>query len=165
MSVQLGATSWQTTQKPLFILQNCANLTITRPARIFISSQTIPLLTITSTFLHLRSQPDQGYLIFTSYRSGKPNFFKLAFPDGDIVQLTDADDIHGYSGVISKDGTELFYTELGTIKAIHLDTFAERVLAKFPDGSLGECSVSADETIYRDSDEARRQIAHYRDGY
>ena len=96
-------------------------------------------------FLTSSFTPDQAHLIFTSYRSGKPNFFKLEFPNGDIVQLTDADDIHGYSGVISKDGTELFYTQADTIKAIHLDTFEERVLAEFPDGGLGECSVSADE--------------------
>ena len=96
-------------------------------------------------FLTSSFTPDQTHLIFTSYRSGKPNFFKLAFPNGDIVQLTDADDIHGYSGVISKDGTELFYTQADAIKAIHLDTFEERVLAEFPGGSLGECSVSADE--------------------
>ena len=69
----------------------------------------------------------------------------MEFPNGDIVQLTDADDVHGYSGVISKDGTELFYTQGDTIKAIHLETFEERVLAEFPGGGLGECSVSADE--------------------
>ena len=96
-------------------------------------------------FLTSSFTPDQAHLIFTSYRSGKPNFFKLEFPNGDIVQLTDADDIHGYSGVISKDGTELFYTQADAIKAIHLDTFEERVLAEFPSGGLGECSVSADE--------------------
>ena len=96
-------------------------------------------------FLTPSFTPDQGYLIFTSYRSGKPNFFKLEFPNGDIVQLTDADDIHGYSGVISKEGTELFYSQADAIKAIHLDTFEERVLAEFPGGGLGECSVSADE--------------------
>ena len=96
-------------------------------------------------FLTPSFTPDQGYLIFTSYRSGKPNFFKLEFPNGDIVQLTDADDIHGYSGVISKEGTELFYSQADAIKAIHLDTFEERVLAEFQGGGLGECSVSADE--------------------
>ena len=96
-------------------------------------------------FLTSSFTPDQNYLIFTSYRSGKPNFFKLEFPNGEIVQLTDADDIHGYSGVISKDGTELFYTQADTIKAIHLDTFEERVLEEFSGGGLGECSVSADE--------------------
>ena len=96
-------------------------------------------------FLTSSFTPDQAYLIFTSYRSGKPNFFKLQFPKGDIVQLTDAEDIHGYSGVISKDGTELFYTQADSVKAIHLETFEERTLAEFPGGSLGECSVSADE--------------------
>ena len=96
-------------------------------------------------FLTPSFTPDQEHLVFTSYRSGKPNFFKLEFPEDDIVQLTDADDIHGYSGVISKDGTELFYTQADAIKAINLGTFEERVLAEFPDGSLGECSVSADE--------------------
>ncbi len=96
-------------------------------------------------FLTSSFTPDQKHLIFTSYRSGKPNFFKLEFPNGDIMQLTDADDVHGYSGVISKDGSELFYTQADAIKAIHLDSFEERVLAEFPGGSLGECSVSADE--------------------
>ena len=96
-------------------------------------------------FLTSSFTPDQNYLIFTSYRSGKANFYKLGFPDGDILQLTDGDEVHGYSGVISKDGTKLFYTEGATIKEVHFDTFAERILAEFPGGSLGECSVSADE--------------------
>ena len=96
-------------------------------------------------FLTSSFTPDQNYLVFTSYRSGKANFFKLKFPDGDIVQLTDGDEVHGYSGVLAKDGTELFYTEGDSIKAIQIDTFAERELAEFPGGSLGECSVSADE--------------------
>ena len=96
-------------------------------------------------FLTPSFTPDQEHLIFTSYRSGKPNFFKMEFPKGNIVQLTDADDIHGYSGVISKDGTELFYTQADAIKAIDLGTLEERVLAEFAGGSLGECSVSADE--------------------
>lgn len=96
-------------------------------------------------FLTPSFTPDQSHLIFTSYRSGKANFFKLEFPNGDIVQLTNGEEVHGYSGVIAKDGTELFYTEGNSIKAIHLDTFEERVLAEFAEGSLGECSVSADE--------------------
>lgn len=96
-------------------------------------------------FLTPSFTPDQSHLIFTSYRSGKANFFKLEFPNGNIVQLTNGEEVHGYSGVIAKDGKELFYTEGDSIKAIHFDTLAERVLAEFPGGSLGECSVSADE--------------------
>ena len=96
-------------------------------------------------FLTPSFTPDQSLMIFTSYRTGKANFFKLEFPNGDIVQLTNGAEVHGYSGVIAKDGTELFYTEGDSIKAINLDTFEERVLAEFAGGSLGECSVSADE--------------------
>ncbi len=96
-------------------------------------------------FLTPSFTPDQSHLIFTSYRSGKANFFKLEFPKGDIVQLTNGDEVHGYSGVIAKDRTELFYTAGDSINAIDLDTFEERVLADFPGGSLCECSVSADE--------------------
>lgn len=96
-------------------------------------------------FLTSSFTPDQKRLVFTSYRSGKANFYQLEFPDGEIIQITDGEAVHGYSGVISKDGKELYYTEGETIKAIHLDTLEERVLAEFAEGSLGECSVSADE--------------------
>lgn len=96
-------------------------------------------------FLTPSFTPNQSELIFTSYRSGKANFYKLEFPNGEIIQLTNGEDVHGYSGVISKDGTELFYTEGDSIKALNLHTLEERVLEDFPEGSLGECSVSADE--------------------
>ena len=52
---------------------------------------------------------DQGQLIFTSYRSGEPNFFILGFPNGEIVQLTESDGIHGYSGIVFE--SQLFYTQ------------------------------------------------------
>jgi len=87
---------------------------------------------------------DQKHLIFTSYRSGQPNFYKLKFPDGEIVQLTNADGIHGYSGIISNDGSELFYTQTDTIKAIDIESLEERTLEKFDEGNLGECSLSCD---------------------
>lgn len=96
-------------------------------------------------FLTPSFTPNQSELIFTSYRSGKANFYKVEFPNGEILQLTNGEEVHGYSGVISKDGTELFYTEAETIKALTLDTLEERVLEVFHEGSLGECSVSADE--------------------
>lgn len=96
-------------------------------------------------FLTSSFTSDQKHLIFTSYRSGNANFYKLKFPNGDMVQMTDGEEVHGYSGVISKDGKQLYYTEGDTIKAIHLNTFKESVLMEFPGGSLGECSVSADE--------------------
>ena len=44
-------------------------------------------------FLTSSFTPDQKHLIFTSYRSGKANFYKLEFPKGDIVQLTDGNEV------------------------------------------------------------------------
>ena len=73
------------------------------------------------------------------------NSYKLRFPDGEILQLTGAEDINGYSGIISKDGQELFYTQGDTIKALHLESLEERTLEKFEGGGLGECSLSSDE--------------------
>lgn len=96
-------------------------------------------------FLTSSFTPDQQAVIFTSYRSGKPNFYKLEFPNGGIIQLTDADGVHGYSGVISRDGAALFYTQGDTIKAIHLESLEERILETFEGGGLGECSLSCDE--------------------
>lgn len=96
-------------------------------------------------FLTSSFTPDQTRLIFTSYRSGTANFYQVEFPDGEITQVTDGVAVHGYSGVISKDGAELYYTEDDLIKAINLNTLEERVLTEFPGGSLGECSVNADQ--------------------
>ena len=46
-------------------------------------------------FLTPSFTPDQRYVIFTAYRSGSPNFYKLRFPDGEITQLTDGEGITG----------------------------------------------------------------------
>jgi hypothetical protein len=94
---------------------------------------------LTSSFL-----PDQQSVVFSSDRSGRMNFYRAGYPDGDIVQLTDADDIHGYSGVISHDGTRLFFTRSSAIVALDLDNLAEDTLADFPGGGLGEVSLSHD---------------------
>ena len=96
-------------------------------------------------FLTPSFTPDQGQIVFTSYRSGKLVFYKLEFPNGKIVQLTDADGVHGYSGIISKDGRELFSTRREAIKAIPLESLEERTLEEFDGGGLGECSLSGDE--------------------
>jgi len=94
---------------------------------------------LTSTFT-----PNQKNLVFTSYRSGQSNFYLVGFPDGEIRQLTCEDDIHGYSGIISHDGSVLFYTAGDKIKSIMIETLEEAVLAQFHGGSLGECSLSCD---------------------
>jgi oligogalacturonide lyase len=95
-------------------------------------------------FLTSSLSSDERTLVFASTRSGRASFYQLAFPDGEIVQLTDAEGVHGYSGVFSRDGKRLFYTAAGAVRWVDLETLAEGTLAEFPGGGLGECSLSAD---------------------
>lgn len=96
-------------------------------------------------FLTSSFTPDQKHVIFASYRSGKPNYFRLRYPDGQIKQLTDGDGIIGYSGVISKDGKRLFYTQAEEIKVIDIFSLEEEVIARVEGVSFGECNLNTDE--------------------
>jgi hypothetical protein len=103
-----------------------------------------PSINVNLYFLNCGFTPDQKTVVFTSYRSGKPNLFKLTFPDGAITQLTDCDGLHAYSGCISCDGSEVYFTRQGAIWAVSLGNYRERLLASFGnDAQLGECSLSA----------------------
>lgn len=95
-------------------------------------------------FLTSSLTPDEQTLVFCSYRSGRPEFYRAGFPQGEIRQLTDEEGVNGYSGVLSPDGETLYYTAGGCIKALELAAPAPRVLGQFPGGQLGECSLSAD---------------------
>ena len=95
-------------------------------------------------FLTPSLTPDERWLVFASYRSGTVQFYRAAFPLGEIERLTDEPDVSGYSGTLSRDGGELYYTAEGRIQAVNLDTRQSRTLAEFPGGQLGECSLSAD---------------------
>lgn len=95
-------------------------------------------------FLTSSFTPDQRFAIFASYRSGEVQYYRAGFPAGEIVQLTDATGVGGYSGILSADGGTLFYTASGTVRAADLGTLEERTLASWEGGQLGECSLSAD---------------------
>jgi oligogalacturonide lyase len=97
-------------------------------------------------FLSPSILPDRERLVFASYRDGRANFYCAPFRGGDIVQLTDADGINGYSAVFDRRGRTLFYARSGEVRALDLDTLAERVLATF-EGHLGELSLNADESF------------------
>lgn len=87
--------------------------------------------------------PDMHWLIFTSNRSGDFQYYKAGFPKGDIVQLTDCDGgVHGYSGHLTPDGSELIYTTKGEVGAVELESLHERSLAHWEGASLGEVSLS-----------------------
>ena len=65
-------------------------------------------------------------MIIASFRSGSANYYRIGFPEGEIVQLTDEPEIQGYSGIISPDGTDLLYTTGGTMRGVNLETLATR---------------------------------------
>jgi hypothetical protein len=94
---------------------------------------------LTNSFL-----PDERSLVFASFRSGSAQFYKSAFPSGSIVQLTDSEDINSFSAILSPDGRELFFTRAGRIEAQSTRTLAERIIADFPGGKLGEVNLSPD---------------------
>lgn len=95
-------------------------------------------------FLTSSFTPDERSIIFASFRTGSANFFRAGFPDGPIVQLTDAPDINSFSAVISDDGATLYFTRGSAIVALDLTVLDERLVADFPGGKLGEVDLSAD---------------------
>jgi oligogalacturonide lyase len=95
-------------------------------------------------FLTSSLTADEGSLLLCSYRSGTPQFYRAAFPAGEIRQLTSEEGVNGYSGILSADGRELYFTAGGTVRAVGLAGEEPRVLAEFPGGQLGECSLSPD---------------------
>jgi len=98
-------------------------------------------------FLTSSMTPDGKRLIFTSYRTGSPNFFAVGFPRGDIVQLTDGEGIHGFSGVLDPTGETLYFTRKGEVRSLDLVTLEERVLADYGEGQLGECDLNTDGSL------------------
>jgi len=87
--------------------------------------------------------PDVEWVIFASNRSGTWQFYKARFPKGEIVQLTDEPNgVSGYSGHLSRDGKELFYTASGAIRAVDIETLQERTIAFWEGASLGEVNLS-----------------------
>ena len=100
--------------------------------------------------------PDGKSIVFTSYRSGKPDLFKMDEAAGTITQLTDTPGFGGFAACPSRDGQRVFYNAGGQVRAVDLDTLEESVLADFGSGSAGGCSLS--------SDGARLMTSLHRDG-
>jgi oligogalacturonide lyase len=95
-------------------------------------------------FLTPSLTPDEQTLIFASYRTGRCEYYRRGFPDGETVQLTDEEGVHGYSGLIAPDGRQLLYTAGGAVRRLDLETLEVETLAEYPGGQLGECSLSSD---------------------
>ncbi len=88
--------------------------------------------------------PDGKTIVFTSYRSGQPNLFKMDEASGEMVQVTDVEGFGGFSACPARDGRRVFYNMGGQVRSVDLETLEEAVLGDFPDGRVGGCSLSAD---------------------
>jgi hypothetical protein len=83
-------------------------------------------------------------LIFTSYRTGDAQLFEVAFPFGEIRQLTEGPAIHPFSPAIHPSGDFIFFVRAGEVWRIDRRTLEETRIVQFNGGQLGECSLSAD---------------------
>ncbi len=93
-------------------------------------------------FLNRSFTPDGQTVVFTSYRHGDPSLFELAFPDGQIRQLTEGPQIHPFSACLSRSGEEIYFTRAGSIWRLTRTSLEETCLATFEDSQLGECNLS-----------------------
>jgi oligogalacturonide lyase len=86
---------------------------------------------------------DQRELYFVSYRTGFPNLFAAAEPDGEITQLTDRVDINPFSPTVTRDGRRLYVSARDCVIEVNRETLREQVVAKFEGAKLGNCSLNA----------------------
>ncbi len=98
-------------------------------------------------FLNPSCTPDGKKIIFTSYRTGEPNLFMADEETGQIVQLTQLDDMNPYSAVPANDNRRLFFSTREEVRAVDLETFDEEVLASFPGCRVGNCNLSGDGSL------------------
>lgn len=88
--------------------------------------------------------PDGKTIVFTSYRSGHPNLFKMDENSGEMTQLTDVEGFGGFAACPAKDGHRVFYNTGGQVRAVNIETLEESILADFGESRVGGCSLSAD---------------------
>jgi oligogalacturonide lyase len=95
-------------------------------------------------FVNPSCTPDGKTVIFVSDRSGAANLYKADIKSGEIVQLTDVDNLNSFSAIPAKDNRRIFFSAGGEVRAVDLETLDEKVLANFPNGSAGNCNLSGD---------------------
>lgn len=88
--------------------------------------------------------PDGRAIILVSYRSGEPNLFRIEEKSGEMLQLTDRNDLNTFSAAPSKDGKRVFFTAGDSVWSVDLRDYKEELLVQFPNSSLGNCSLSHD---------------------
>lgn len=86
--------------------------------------------------------PDDSGLVFASRRTGAWNLFYLDLKTFGFVQLTDGQNISGIGAEVAPGAREVFYRDRPDIKAVHLQTLAERTIITAPEGYTMSAAVS-----------------------
>jgi hypothetical protein len=102
-----------------------------------------PSINHATYFLQSSFTPDNRTLVFVSYRTGSAQLFEVAFPDGEIRQVTAGEAVHPFSAAIHPGGERIFFVRGGEIRVIDRRTLQESLIAAFPGAQLGECSLGA----------------------
>jgi len=84
------------------------------------------------------------WLVFVSHRTGSPQIFVEERATGELVQLTDQDNLEEYSVHPSHDGRYVYFTAGTGAWRVHTETCEEEQLVDF-----GETSSSSVETLSR----------------
>jgi oligogalacturonide lyase len=91
---------------------------------------------------------DGRQVIFGSDRLGgnTEQLFLLEWPSGAIIQLTNGRDISAHNAVMSPRGAAVYYFDGPELKALSLQSFKERILARLPEGLVlcSNPSISSD---------------------
>lgn len=95
-------------------------------------------------FLQSSFSPDGRALLFTSYRSGSPQFYETGFPTGDLRQLTHGPAVHPFSAAYFNDNERIVFTRGDALYVLHRATLEERLVMRLERASIGESSLSAD---------------------
>ena len=74
------------------------------------------------------------WLFFVSHRSGSPQFFAERRADGELIQLTDRDDLNEWSLHPSHNGEYLYYTTTEGGWRLGLDSLHEEQIVDFAGG-------------------------------
>jgi hypothetical protein len=103
-----------------------------------------PSISHPTYFLQSSFYPGDAGLFFTSYRTGSPQLFDMAYPDGEVCQLTTGTAIHPFSAALAPSGGEIVFVRGGSLRAVNRRTLDEREIADFSGAQLGEPSLSRD---------------------
>lgn len=69
-----------------------------------------------------------NWLVFTSERTGAPQIFVEECASGDLIQLTDRDDVSDFSIYPSHDGCHVYFTATGGGWRVHTESYEEELI-------------------------------------